>query len=217
MIARSLFVTASVMLLACSGCRKATVESYRIPKEKDPEMPMASAPGANAGGEAGAPMAPPGGGSMANTPVATAQGAELTWKAPDGWKDKPGSAMRKGSYRVPGPGGAEGDLSVTAFPGDVGGELANVNRWRSQVQLPPIAEADLASAVTRDEHDGLRFGVVDVTGSGPNPQRILGAFVPYGGATWFFKLAGPDAVIAEAKPAFLAFLQTVKPAGVTTQ
>jgi hypothetical protein len=34
---------------------------------------------------------------------------------------------------------------------------------------------------------------------------------PYQDAMWFFKLTGPDAVVARAKPAFLDFLQTVKP------
>lgn len=203
MIARSLFVTALVMSLLAVGCRKATIESYRIPKEKDPEMPLAS------GGSAQAGDTNAGGNTMANTAVPTAEGSGLAWTAPADWKQQPASAMRKGSYLVPGNGGEDGDLSITAFPGDVGGELANVNRWRNQVQLPPIADADLGSQVVRVEHNGLRFAVVDFTATGANPKRILGAIVPYGGATWFFKLAGPDAAVAKAKPEFLDFLETV--------
>lgn len=207
MIARSLFATALVMSVLATGCHKATVTSYRIPKEKDPEMPMASG---GMPGPAAAPNAPGGGNAMANTAVPTAEGSDLTWTAPSQWVATPGSAMRKGSYRVPGSGGEDGDLSITAFPGDVGGELANVNRWRAQVQLPPIAESELATQVTREQHNGLSFGIVDVTGQGANAHRILGAFVPYDGATWFFKLAGPDAVVGAAKPAFLSFLASVK-------
>lgn len=175
-------------------------------------MPMAasaSAPAAMPASTPDAATAP--GNAMANTPVATASGAGLSWSAPAEWKSKPASAMRKGSYTVPGNGGADGDLSITAFPGDVGGELANVNRWRGQIQLPPITEGELATQVQRLEANGLSIGVVDIVATGANPNRILGAYVPYGGATWFIKLSGPDPVVSGAKPAFLAFLQTIKP------
>ena len=43
-------------------------------------------------------------------------------------------------------------------------------------------------------------------------QRMLGAMAPYEGGMWFFKLTGPDALVAGTKPAFLEFLKTVKAA-----
>ncbi len=207
MIARFLSVTALVMSLLAVGCHKATIESYRIPKEKDPEMPMAAG-----GAQPAADTNTGGGNAMANTAVPTVDGTGLSWTAPSDWKQQPTSAMRKGSYLVPGDGGEDGDLSITAFPGDVGGELANVNRWRGQVQLPPIAEADLDAQIVRVKHNGLEIAVVDLTSTGDKPHRILGAMVPFGGATWFIKLSGPDVVVGHAKPAFLDFLETVRPA-----
>jgi hypothetical protein len=141
---------------------------------------------------------------MASLPVPAATGQALVWAAPAGWSPKPGSAMRKGSYAVSGPEGT-GDLSITAFPGDVGGDLANVNRWRGQLQLPPVA--DLAGTVEPLDVNGLHMLVFDAANSG---SRILGAIVPRPGETWFFKLTGPDALVARTKPAFLDFLKTVK-------
>jgi hypothetical protein len=223
MIARSLLAAAVTLSLLAAGCRKATVESYRIPKEKDPEMPLAMGPGAGGAPAATAPdSAAAGAGSMAGTAVPTADGPGLTWTAPAAWQPKPASPMRKGSYAVPGTGTGEGDLSITAFPGDVekgglGGELANVNRWRAQVQLPPVGDADLPALVQRVEHNGLTFRIVDFTGPGDGAQRMIGAYVPYGDATWFIKLAGPATVVGAAKPQFLAFLETVKPAAPTAQ
>ena len=185
--------------------------SYRVPKEKDPEMPAAPAAGAQP-----APMpgmaTDAGAGTMAGAAVPTADGPGLTWTAPSDWKAEVASAMRKATYTVPGEGGAKADLSITAFPSDVGGELANVNRWRGQVQLAPLGEADLPGAVVRQQQNGLQLTVVDCGGSGANPQRILGAIVPFNGGTWFFKLMGPDALVAKAKPGFLEFLKTVRPA-----
>lgn len=195
---------ALTLALLLAGCGKPDTASYRIPKEKDAELPASmTRPAATA-------AAP--GGPMAGTAVPTAGGPGLTWTAPAAWQAKPVGAMRKGSFTVTGAAGATADLSITAFPGAVGGELANLNRWRGQVALPPIAEGDLAAATTRFTANGLSFTVVDLAGADPaNPQRILGGMTPYQDAMWFFKLTGPDALVARAKPAFLAFLQTVKP------
>jgi hypothetical protein len=148
----------------------------------------------------GTPLPP----DMAAQPVPTATGQALVWTAPAQWSPKQGSTMRKGSYLISGPEG-DGDLAITAFPGDVGGDLANVNRWRGQLQLPPVA--DLAGAVQPLDVNGLHMLVFDAANSG---SRILGAIVPRPGETWFFKLTGPDALVARTKPAFLDFLQTVK-------
>jgi hypothetical protein len=152
---------------------------------------------------------------MADTAVATAAGSALTWSAPAHWTAKPVSSMRKGSYAINGDGGAVADLSITAFPGDVGGEIANVNRWRGQLQLATVPDTEASASVTRIETNGIRFGLVDIANSaGATPTRMLGAMIPYQGATWFFKLTGPDALVAKEKPAFLEFLKTIKPAAV---
>ncbi|MEY2881250.1 MAG: hypothetical protein RLZZ15_3630 [Verrucomicrobiota bacterium] len=221
-------------VVAVSACRKAEVASYRTPKETPPaagaaasaEDPhaghahaTAAAPAAApAGAPAAAPFAPMAaaapGGAMANTAVPTAGGAGLAWAGPSHWQAKPAGGMRKGTFIIPGEGGATAELSITAFPGDVGGDLANVNRWRGQVQLGPIGEADLGAAIQRLERNGLKIGVVDLGGApGAGAQRILGAIVPFDGGTWFFKLLGPDALVAKEKAAFVAFLDSVKPAG----
>jgi hypothetical protein len=206
MIVRRLAHALIAVALLLTACRKAEIATYRIPKEKDPEMAPASA-----GASTDAPT--PAGGTMAATAVPTASGPALTWTAPPHWKPKAASAMRKGSYAIAGDGGIEADMSITSFGGDVGGELANLNRWRGQLQLPPVGEAELATAVTRLEHNGLHFGFVDLGPAGANKQRILGAWAAHAGATWFFKLGpAPDALVTKEKQAFLDFLATVKPA-----
>jgi hypothetical protein len=210
MSARPTLSALAALTLLLVACRDQKVTAYHVPKEKDPELPAAIA---EAPAAPNAPMAPAGaaGATMAATPVATASGAGLTWTAPAAWRTKAGSAMRKGSYAV-GDAGAEADLSITAFPGDVGGEVANVNRWRGQVSLPPLADAAIASAVTRLTSNEFAITIVDCASTGAGAQRILGAIVPFGGATWFFKLTGPDATVTRARPDFLAFIKTVKAA-----
>ena len=204
----------ATLTLLGAGCRKQEVTSYRVPKEAVPAHGASGAgappPSADAGGAPNAPGgAMPG---MANTAVPTANGASLAWSAPSHWTAKTGSAMRKGSYAIKAD-GAEADMAITAFPGDVGGDLANLNRWRGQIQLPPVGQAEFETATQHLDRNGLHMTVVDVGGTGANAQRILGAMVPHEGATWFFKLMGPDALVAKEKAAFMAFLDTIKPAG----
>jgi hypothetical protein len=187
-----------------TGCQKEEITTYRIPKEQHPSAKTAaSTPPATS--------PTPAGGDMANTAVATASGAPLAWTPPAAWTAKPAGAMRKGSYTVKGDEG-EADFAITAFPGDVGGDLANLNRWRGQLSLPPLNQSDFAAATEHVDHNGLHMTVVDILGTGDKPQRILGAMIPHGGATWFFKLTGPAALVAREKPAFTAFLATIKPA-----
>lgn len=185
------------VLLCLSACRDSKVTAYRIPKERD-TPPPATAPAGLAGPE----FAPAAG--------------ELEWSAPADWKAKPGAAMRKGSYAIGAGEGPGAELAITAFPGNVGGDLANVNRWRGQLSLPLLGEAELGQALTPLAANGLTMQVVDLAG-GPadNPVRMLGAIVPHAGATWFFKLTGPAAVVAKAKPAYLEFLKTVKAAAAS--
>jgi len=186
--------------LGLTSCRDTQITTYRVPKEKNPALASAPAAAANAPGA-----------TMANTAVTTAEGPGLSWSAPAHWTAKPASAMRKGSYAITDDTGATADLSITAFPGDVGGDLANVNRWRGQLQLPPLAAAELASATTHLDANDLHFTTVDFTGGpGATPQRVLGAIVPVGNATWFFKLTGPAALVAREQAAFASFLQTIR-------
>ncbi len=143
------------------------------------------------------------GGSMDSIPVQAESGASLHWDAPPDWQNEPGRPMRKGSYSVGG--GAE--VAITAFPGNVGGFLANVNRWRGQAGLPPVDDAGLAQAIVEIDSNGLHLILVDATSGSP---PLMAALLPWNGGTWFFKLTGTPDAVANAKPAFLAFLKTVR-------
>ena len=52
--------------------------------------------------------------------------------------------MRIGNYAVSNQAGESLDFSITTFPGQVGGVLANVNRWLGQVGIEPTDEAGLS-------------------------------------------------------------------------
>ncbi len=144
---------------------------------------------------------------LSSVPIqADRSSASLTWQAPASWRAGPANAMRKGSYLLDAAGSAT--LAISAFPGDVGGIAANVNRWRGQVGLPPLAEAEAQAATQTITAHGLTFVVADA--AAPGGPRILAALVPWQGATWFFKVSGPDEAVGRAKPEFLQFLQSIQ-------
>lgn len=201
---------AVLTLLLTSGCRDREITAYRAPK--DPVPP--AQPATPASGQLPPDHPPIGGsadGNMANTAVPTG-GDSLTWTAPAVWIAMPDRPMRKATFAIKGADGAAADLSITAFPGDTGGLLANLNRWRSQISLPSLAAAQLDAHVVHLDIGALHVDLVDFAGTANGaPIRLLGAVVPHGGETWFFKLTGPDALVAGEKAAFLEFLRTVRP------
>ena len=79
------------------------------------------------------------------------------WTLPDGWRQKAESGMRFATLEF---GPADQPLELTVIPlGIPPGEpsayvLSNVNRWRQQLNLPPIAAAELDQQTEKIELDG---------------------------------------------------------------
>ena len=197
-----------VAMLSLSACRRDEVRTYSV--QKDPAA-APSAPAASPSTPSAAPAAAaPAGASMANTAVTTASGPGLAWTAPAHWQAGPERPMRKATFFINGDADAKAELSITAFPGDVGGNLANVNRWRQQIGLPALTADQLGGALQHIHVGDFHVDVAELVGPGTPPaKRVLGAIVPHAGATWFFKLDGPDALVAREKDAFFAFLDTL--------
>lgn len=167
------------LVAAAAACRRDEITVRREPKEKSPDM-------------------------AALAPATRPHG--VRWTAPHGWSERPGTDMRVATLIPPAAHG-KAEASVAAFPGDVGGELANVNRWRGQVALPPMTEADLPDARKTVRCRLGQVLVYDFTGAGARPSRLVAGMIKVGGATWFFKLSGDADAVAADKPAFLELLQ----------
>ena len=175
-----------------TSCREREVQAYRVPKEAAIPPELAASMPAGAG-------------------TASAAASALRWQAPSTWTEKPATSLRRGSFTLSNDAGEEADFSVIAFPGDAGGMLQNLNRWRGQIGLPPLAEAELGDALQHLDVGHLHLDVVDFGGTvAGKPTRITGAVLPFGGESWFFKLMGPDALVAQAKPEFMAFLNSLE-------
>ncbi len=135
------------------------------------------------------------------------------WEVPSGWKEIPGGQFLVAKFVLPGGGTVPTAVNVSKSSGDGGGLLANFNRWRGQLGLTPVTEADLAAQVQALDLQGVKATLADIAGQDAKTgqkSRLLAAVVPRSGETWFYKLMGNAEVVQQEKEAFLKFVQGVK-------
>jgi hypothetical protein len=164
----------------------------------------------------GAPAAAalPAGHPPASTPAASAPSATVAgkpqWTVPAGWQEAPPTQMILARFQVSADDG-KAEITVSSFPGDVGGLAANVNRWRGQIGLAPVEASEVDKLVTPLDVPGGKAMLVDMTGQKDNRKiRLVGAVVPRAGQTWFYKLLGDEAVAGREKEALALFVRSVR-------
>jgi hypothetical protein len=193
-----------VSLCVLAGCEKPAIQEQMVPK--DPPAPTAPTvpteqprPTPSTPAPATPPLAPP----VADATPSSA----WPWIAPDGWTLVPGERpMRLATYQVQGPSGPV-EVAISRFPGDVGGMLANVNRWRGQVGLPPATEADLAGMIEPFDNPGFNGSLLHIQGA---EQHIVVASIFESGAnqTWTVRVSGTPEIAAAVKVDLFAFART---------
>ena len=128
------------------------------------------------------------------------------WKIPANWTPGPSSSMRLASYEVSDEEGNELDFSVTSFPGDVGGLLANVNRWLGQIGVQPTDEEGLKRFVRPVTIDGISAQLVEASSE---DKTLYAAILMREDRSWFFKLTGSKSLAEKEKKNFSDFLESI--------
>ncbi len=156
--------------------------------------------------DAGSMMAPAG-------MEASSGQAKPNWNVPSGWKEVPGGQFLVAKFMISGDASAQAAVNVSSAPGEGGGLLANLNRWRAQLGLGPVAEADLAKDTQPLDLAGAKASVADITGKDARSgeqARLVAVVVPRSGDTWFYKLMGNAQVVQQQKDAFMKFVESAK-------
>ncbi|MFO1488419.1 MAG: hypothetical protein U1F65_08070 [Verrucomicrobiota bacterium] len=144
--------------------------------------------------------------TMNSPQIAPEEGTKPTWTLPSGWAEEPATRMLIAKFAA-GETTARAEVTVSSFPGDVGGLAANVNRWRQQISLPPLGETEAVQAAKPLELPAGKASVVEMDSAS---GRLVGVILPQGGQTWFFKMMGNEKTVAREKEAFLKFVESVK-------
>ena len=148
---------------------------------------------------------------------------QVTWADPPEWKrSERVSPMRKATYVIPHAASdkEDGELGVFYFgPGQGGGIDANIERWVKQFPDAKLEEVKRADRTVNGlvahtvEIDSASFNA-NMMGRGDAKLKadyaLLGAIVEAPSGAYFFKLTGPRATVAAAKPAFEKLLDSVK-------
>jgi hypothetical protein len=172
--------------LALAACQRDQVAHFKVPKTR-PEV-MADVAGVPA-------------------PASTEGG--LRWTLPAGWKEAQGGGQMRYATLTP-PVQGKVDVSIIRLPGPAGGELANVNRWRNQIGLAPLAEADLGSARRLVKTAAGDVAVYDFTSDAARKTRTVAGLASIQGETWFVKMTGDAETVASARPAFLQIIGSLR-------
>jgi hypothetical protein len=151
------------------------------------------------------------------SPDASGANRRPSWQVPPEWKEEAPTDMVLAKFLVPGQSGSKADVTVVVLPGESGGLVANVNRWRRQVGLAPIDQSECDKLVSSLDLPGGKAMLVDMTGKDASgqPARLIAVVVPRGEDTWFYKMLGDAQVAEQARPAFMRFVQSAQYAQAT--
>lgn len=140
--------------------------------------------------------------AQADTSTPAKATGQFAFTLPQGWQQvQPGSMIL---HSLSTPSGAV--VNISAFPGDVGGVIANVNRWRGQLGLDQATPDQINTSLKADKLGPVDAQRVDLSNT---TQRLVVTFGMVDGKTWFIKLTGTTEQIDAALPAFDQFLKSV--------
>ena len=169
------------------SCEKDEITSYEVPRDREVQRNNKLIP--------------------RQKPLDYHDSGNIKWVVPENWIPKHFDKPARYATFQTGESSEEALIAVTRFPSDVGGALANVNRWRSQVGLPSIQEKDLDRTTEKLNVGGVEVLFLDLDG----PQkRLVVAMLPRENETWFVKMDGPKELLENHKKSFLAFVNSIR-------
>lgn len=170
------------LVLLASGCERKGIEEQevdkgieqvpeRVPERTDTPAPESARASEESAAEASQQIGP--------------------WVVPEGWTlDPEPRQMRLATYIAPDPSNPI-EIAVTRFPGRVGGELANINRWRGQMGLAPVDQPGLESVIDRYESPGYE-GYQTRIDSSAGVMLAAGVYDASADQTWFVRATIAD-------------------------
>lgn len=137
--------------------------------------------------------------------------AWVRYTAPPDWNEEPPPPFSQLAFGV-GSGPRKVTITVSLLRGEGGGVLANFNRWRQQVGLPPITDQQLAESVESITVDGVAGQYLEAAADGENPasEAIYGWIGLQQDRSWFVRLRGNAQLAAEQRTAFRDFLKSIQ-------
>lgn len=143
-------------------------------------------------------------------PSSTAS-TKLKYETPEGWKPGRKSSMRKAAFNLTA-GDETGEVTIIDLSKSGSPLLPNINRWRGQVGLKDISEADLPKESEELKVGDLKATYVKLIGPASSQPRkaILGAIIYREELAWFVKYTGPVKLAEQEEDRFKQFVQSIR-------
>ena len=134
----------------------------------------------------------------------------MTYDKPAEWREGPPNSFRLASFVVE-ENGQTAEITVIPLGPAAGSLLDNVNRWRGQINLPPISQVELDAAVTQISVDGNEGNYVRISDPAAEVENsILAVIVPQSHQTVFIKMIGPQELVQAHTNAFEQFVRSIR-------
>jgi len=150
---------------------------------------------------------------MGSTPAPPQGPAPFDADVPADWKPGRINSFRVAAYNV---GDADGskpaEVLVTPLGPSAGDLIGNVNRWRSEINLPDATADEIKAQTKTIAVAGENADYVHVTGPEDASPReaTLGVILRRPDRVWFFKMRGPVGVVEQHKEEFESYVKSVK-------
>ncbi len=132
---------------------------------------------------------------------------ERPWSVPDSWTESADvPSMRLATLVIDDESGPV-EVAISRFAGDVGGMLANVNRWRGQVGLAPVTEADLDGLMERFESPGFDGALLHIEGEQQH-MLVASLYETAADRTWFVRVVAEPEVADRLKDEVFEFARS---------
>jgi hypothetical protein len=152
-------------------------------------------------------------------PTGASAPAPFQFVTPTGWQARGASGMRKAEFGVA-DGAKEAVVTVIDFRADAGPMMADpaaqVERWRTEIGLAPLGDADAKRALQPIEIDGAEAQYVEVLPDAAKQAEsevdrgTLAAMLRRGEVIWFFKITGDRELVAAQRDQFKSFVKSVR-------
>ena len=144
-------------------------------------------------------------------PPDNGQAAPLTYETPEGWKPGRTGGLRKAAFEISAD-GRKAEMTVIDLAPGAAGLLPNINRWRLQIQLGKMTQAQLDKQIQKIKVDGHPGHYIYLVGPEEAKPRsaMLGVIVVAGGRAWFLKLTGDAKLVEREKKRFEQFARSLR-------
>lgn len=152
-----------------------------------------------------------GGGGGGQPKVGKPKPLPISYTTPAGWEET-GPRRNMGivvltTFQVK-DGDKQAEVQVTPLPPSAMSVLSQVNRWRDQVGLGPVSQADLDRAPPKKlKVAGKECELIDLAGPA---KRQLVAWFPAGRQVYYVKMIGAPELVGQQREKFESFLSSIQ-------